>query len=234
MTIDSGAQGRQALRGERNRRARRRRRDRYGGVVTLDGLQRLQSIDDVSDRRRRCVRTGDSTTAVRHRLERARLGCRSGRRHGWRASSRSARCRRLLAIALAVLGLGGVLHTLLLASRRRRHDFAVVTALGFTRRQVASTVRWQGVLTAVRRCARRPSTRCARRAASCGSRSPTASVPSTWCRSRGRRWSLVPACTLLAVGWRGVGGRPSHRHARPGPHAARRVAPSDAGTTRRS
>ncbi len=54
---------------------------------------------------------------------------------------------RLLAVALAVLGLGGVTHSLLVAGRRRRHDLAVATSLGFTRRQLASTVRWQGVLT---------------------------------------------------------------------------------------
>ena len=50
--------------------------------------------------------------------------------------------------ALGVLGLGGVVHSLLVASRRRRHDLAVATSLGFTRTQLASTVRWQGLLTA--------------------------------------------------------------------------------------
>ena len=57
---------------------------------------------------------------------------------------------KLLAIALAVLGIGGATHGLLVASTRRRADIAVARALGFTPRQAASSVRWQGiVITAV-------------------------------------------------------------------------------------
>ncbi len=54
---------------------------------------------------------------------------------------------RLLAAALIVLGLGGVLHSLLVAGSRRRSDIAIAKAIGFTRRQAASTVRWQGAVT---------------------------------------------------------------------------------------
>ena len=57
---------------------------------------------------------------------------------------------RLLAIALAMLGLGGATHGLLVASTRRRADIAVARALGFTPRQAASSIRWQGaVITAI-------------------------------------------------------------------------------------
>ena len=52
---------------------------------------------------------------------------------------------RLLAVALAALGLAGVTHGLLVARTRGRSDLAVARALGFAPRQVTSTVRWQGV-----------------------------------------------------------------------------------------
>jgi ABC-type lipoprotein release transport system permease subunit len=116
-------------------------------VVTVDGLQRLQSFDRLSISGA-MIRTGDIDDAARQRLEQI----------GWVPVGPPSRVAsleeigsvpRLLATALAVLGLGGLVHTLVLASRRRRHDIAVVRALGFTRRQVASTVRWQGVLTTV-------------------------------------------------------------------------------------
>jgi ABC-type lipoprotein release transport system permease subunit len=114
-------------------------------VVTVDGLQRLQSFDRLSISGA-MIRTGDIDDGARRRLEQL----------GWAPVTPPSRVAsleeigsvpRLLAIALAVLGMGGLVHTLLLASRRRRHDLAVARALGFTRGQVASTVRWQGVLT---------------------------------------------------------------------------------------
>ena len=54
---------------------------------------------------------------------------------------------RLLAMALVALGLGGVLHSLLVAGSRRSSEIAIAKALGFTRGQAASTIRWQGVVT---------------------------------------------------------------------------------------
>ena len=53
---------------------------------------------------------------------------------------------RLLAIALALLGIGGATHGLLVATTKRRADLAVARALGFTPRQAASSVRWQGIV----------------------------------------------------------------------------------------
>jgi ABC-type lipoprotein release transport system permease subunit len=114
--------------------------------VTPEGLGRLQSIDEQSVDGA-YVRLGAVDDRVRERL--ADLG--------WVATvppskvanlSEVGSVPRLLAVALAVLGLGGVTHSLLVSGRRRRYDLAVATSLGFTRRQVAATVRWQGLLTA--------------------------------------------------------------------------------------
>jgi ABC-type lipoprotein release transport system permease subunit len=114
--------------------------------ATPEGVARLQSIDELSVQNA-YVRLGDVGDDVRERL--AALG--------WEQTAAPSRVAnlgevgsvpRLLAIALALLGLGGVTHSLLVAGRRRRHDLAVATSLGFTRRQLASTVRWQGLLTA--------------------------------------------------------------------------------------
>ena len=54
---------------------------------------------------------------------------------------------RLLAIALAALGLAGALHALLVAVSRRRRDIAIARALGFTPRQARTAVCWQGAAT---------------------------------------------------------------------------------------
>ena len=56
---------------------------------------------------------------------------------------------RLLAVALAALGLGGVIHGLLVARTRRRSDLAVREPSVFAPRQVAATVRWQGFVITV-------------------------------------------------------------------------------------
>lgn len=57
----------------------------------------------------------------------------------------------VLAAILAVLALATVSHALVTSVRRRRRDLALFATLGFTRRQVSSTVAWQattvGVLT---------------------------------------------------------------------------------------
>jgi hypothetical protein len=49
----------------------------------------------------------------------------------------------LLGVFLAVLAIGAVGHTLATAVHRRRHDMAVLRALGLTPRQVRATVAWQ-------------------------------------------------------------------------------------------
>jgi hypothetical protein len=54
-----------------------------------------------------------------------------------------------LAGLLAVLGLVAVAHALATSVRRRRHEFAVLRTLGFTRGQVRRTVAWQATTLAV-------------------------------------------------------------------------------------
>lgn len=59
---------------------------------------------------------------------------------------RIRRVRRLPAVLggfLALLALIAIAHTLVVAGRLRRHDLAVLRALGFTRRQVRATIAWQ-------------------------------------------------------------------------------------------
>ena len=49
----------------------------------------------------------------------------------------------LLAGLLALLGVGVLAHLLVTSVRARRHDLAILRAMGFTRRQVRETVAWQ-------------------------------------------------------------------------------------------
>lgn len=49
----------------------------------------------------------------------------------------------LLAGSLGLVGAAAVTHAVVSALRRRRRDLAILKALGFSRRQVAATVRWQ-------------------------------------------------------------------------------------------
>ena len=55
----------------------------------------------------------------------------------------------LLSVILAVLTLITMLHALITAARRRRHDLAVLKTLGFLRRQVRAAVAWQSMTTVV-------------------------------------------------------------------------------------
>ena len=112
--------------------------------TTPDGLTRLGG-SGLHQRERRVRSTR------RHR----RRGSRAARRPRVRAGDSPSRVAnlsqigsvpKLLAIALAMLGIGGATHGLLVASTRRRADIAVARALGFTPRQAASSVRWQGVV----------------------------------------------------------------------------------------
>jgi ABC-type lipoprotein release transport system permease subunit len=54
-----------------------------------------------------------------------------------------------LAAMLGILGAGGLMHASSMASRRRGRELAIARALGFTPRQAAAAVRWQGLTTAV-------------------------------------------------------------------------------------
>jgi predicted lysophospholipase L1 biosynthesis ABC-type transport system permease subunit len=47
----------------------------------------------------------------------------------------------------ATLGLITMVHALITAARRRRHDLAVLKTLGFVRRQVRAAVTWQSMTT---------------------------------------------------------------------------------------
>lgn len=55
----------------------------------------------------------------------------------------------LLSAILAVLTLVTMLHALISAARRRRHDLAVLKTLGFVRRQVRTAMAWQSMTTVV-------------------------------------------------------------------------------------
>jgi putative ABC transport system permease protein len=54
----------------------------------------------------------------------------------------------LLAGFLAVLGLAGLAHALVVGSRRQRHDLAITRVLGLRPGQAAAVVRWQAVILA--------------------------------------------------------------------------------------
>jgi ABC-type lipoprotein release transport system permease subunit len=49
----------------------------------------------------------------------------------------------LVVLLVAVLAGATLAHLLLLSTRRSRHDFAVLKAVGFRRRELAATTRWQ-------------------------------------------------------------------------------------------
>jgi FtsX-like permease family len=55
----------------------------------------------------------------------------------------------VLAILMSVLALIGVAQALITTARRRRHELAVLKALGFDRRQVRATLAWQATTLAV-------------------------------------------------------------------------------------
>jgi hypothetical protein len=55
----------------------------------------------------------------------------------------------VLAALLALLAAATVAHALATSVRRRRRDFALLKTLGFTRRQISSTVAWQATMVAV-------------------------------------------------------------------------------------
>ena len=56
---------------------------------------------------------------------------------------------RGLAAFLIGLGVIGLVHFLGVSARRRRHDFAVLRALGFVRRDLSLTMSWQAISIAV-------------------------------------------------------------------------------------
>jgi ABC-type lipoprotein release transport system permease subunit len=112
-------------------------------VTTPDGLARLGGPDSTNENGA-FVRLGDIDAAGRARL--ADLGFVPATPPSRIANlSQIGSVPKLLAIALAMLGIGGATHGLLVASTRRRGDIAVARALGFTPRQAASSIRWQAI-----------------------------------------------------------------------------------------
>ena len=112
--------------------------------TTPDGLTRLGGPDSTNVNGA-FVRLGDIDTAGRARL--AGLGFVPATPPSRVANlGQIGSVPKLLAIALAVLGIGGATHGLLVASTRRRADIAVARALGFTPRQAASSIRWQAIV----------------------------------------------------------------------------------------
>lgn len=113
-------------------------------VTTPDGLTRLQSYDKLAHNGA-FLRLGDADDASRALL--ADLGFTPATPPSRVANlSQIGSVPRLLALALALLGIGGTTHTLLVATTRRRADLEAARALGFTQRQAASSVRWQGIV----------------------------------------------------------------------------------------
>lgn len=113
-------------------------------VPTSDGLRRLDGNDDLSANGG-FVRLVAPTVDSVERME--ALGFRPTVPPSRVASlDQIGSVPRMLATALVALGLGGTIHSLLVAGSRRRSEIAVAKALGFTRRQAASAIRWQGVV----------------------------------------------------------------------------------------
>ncbi len=63
--------------------------------------------------------------------------------HGIKNLARVRNAPWLLAFVMALLAAGALTHALILSVRGRRHELAVLEALGFNRRQVLSSVAWQ-------------------------------------------------------------------------------------------
>jgi ABC-type lipoprotein release transport system permease subunit len=148
VTVDAGEQGNQAFIVSGIGRLSDGDETDLAFVTTPDGLTRLQSSDQLAINGA-FVRLGAADAASRARL--ADLGFSPATPPSRVANlSQIGSVPRLLAVALAALGLGGATHGLLVATTRRRADLAVARALGLTPRQAASSIRWQGaVITAV-------------------------------------------------------------------------------------
>ncbi len=69
--------------------------------------------------------------------------------HGIRSLSRVRDAPWLLAIVMVLLAAGALAHALTLSVRARRHELAILKALGFSRGQVMSSVAWQASFVAL-------------------------------------------------------------------------------------
>jgi ABC-type lipoprotein release transport system permease subunit len=112
-------------------------------ATTPDGQARIMRAGQSPNINGGFVRLGNDDAAARARL--SDLGFEPATPPARIANLRQiGSVPTLLATALALLGLGGVIHGLLVAGDRRRGEIAVACALGFTRGQAAATIRWQG------------------------------------------------------------------------------------------
>jgi putative ABC transport system permease protein len=93
------------------------------GVDPIDGVQRLKEA------------TAEGAFAV---ISAQRIGA-------VRGVQRISAAPWFLAVVLAVLAIGTLTHTLVLTTRRRRRDLAILKTLGFVGRQVRATVAWLAV-----------------------------------------------------------------------------------------
>ena len=121
-----------------------------GAVFTTDGLDEFRQSDP----------SGQVVLNWRAGVDPVAAGARLQQDHPYALSAYSrpsapneianlARVRQLpwvLAALLAIIGLAAVTHFLVTMVRRRRRELAVLRSLGYTRRQVAATARWQATI----------------------------------------------------------------------------------------
>ncbi len=119
-----------------------------GGVVTLDGLRRIDPDATLGSAAVR-LRPG-ATTNVVQRLA-AQTGVTAAPFDPPTTVLNLARVRStpfLVAIALGGLGVMSLAHQLIVSARRRRRDLAVLRALGADRRWVSGVFHWQAMVLA--------------------------------------------------------------------------------------
>jgi hypothetical protein len=118
-----------------------------GGVVTLPGLRR---IDPAATLGTAAVRLRPGAADVVDRLT-AAIGTDIGPYGAPSTITNLARVRStpfIVAIALGALAVLSMAHQLILSARRRRHDLAVLRALGADRRWMTSILHWQATVLA--------------------------------------------------------------------------------------
>lgn len=146
VTVDSGMLGDQTFRVSGIGRLSDGDETDQVFFVSSDGLARLQVAEDLSVNAA-YVRLGEVDDATRQRL--LDLGLTPAQPPSRVANlDEIGSVPRLLAAALVVLGLAGMVNALVLSVNRRRGDIAIVRALGFTPGQVRAAITWQGVVTA--------------------------------------------------------------------------------------
>ena len=121
-----------------------------GAVLTPDGLDEVRQSDAVGQVLLNW-RPGVDAVAARAQLQQDYPYALSAysRPSAPNEIANLTRVRQLpwvLAALLALIGLAAIAHFLVTMVRRRRRDLAVLRSLGYTRRQVAATARWQATI----------------------------------------------------------------------------------------